>query len=364
MMQVWRMMLARFGGLGAGWLTAMAAAQPAPMALALPTDNDGLLRGDGPGYYMFVDRTFENRTTSPWEGGQYGFVRGPVRVGSKMVLMTFHEGLDVAPLRRDAAGEPLDEVRSMAHGEVVHVNDVPGASNYGRYVVIRHDWQDGPFYSLYAHLARIDVQAGRPVTMGTVIGLMGHTGSGLDRRRSHLHVELNLFLSSRFEEWHQKYFAPSPNHHGVYNGLNLAGVDLARLFLERQKNPTLGVLEFLRSEEPEWKVVTPRRGDLELLRHYPALGLGVHSGQPSPSWEITLSGSGVPLGVRPEARRVTAAEVVWVKDRGIPHIYHTKKHVGGSGGKGVLTENGRRFVELLTGDFLGPSPSPAVHEAP
>ncbi|TLD70319.1 M23 family metallopeptidase [Phragmitibacter flavus] len=328
---------------------------PTPMALVLPTDNDGLLRSDEPGFYMFVDRNFEKQTSTPWEGGQYGYVRGPVRLGSKVVLMAFHEGLDIAPLKRDANGTPLDQVRSISHGEVVHVSDQPGASNYGRYVVIRHDWTDGAFYSLYAHLARVDVQPGRPVLPGTPIGILGYSGVGLDKRRSHLHLELNLFLSSRFNEWHEKNFRPSPNAHGLYNGLNLAGMDLARLYLERQKNPTLSVSQFVRTQEPEWKVIVPRRNTtLELLQNYP--WLGEDTARPSPSWEISLSGSGLPLHIRPVDQSVTQPQVSWVKDTGIPHVYHTRKHVSGSGGKGTLTASGIRHVELITSDFLIAAP--------
>ncbi|WP_156346178.1 hypothetical protein [Verrucomicrobium spinosum] len=90
---------------------------PPPAAsfpLGLPTDNDALLRGDNASFYMYVDRIFENQVSTPWEGGQYGYVRGPVRHGGEMVLMAFHEGIDIAPTKRDAAGDPTDEVRAIS----------------------------------------------------------------------------------------------------------------------------------------------------------------------------------------------------------------------------------------------------------
>src|SRR5262245_30842198 len=102
---------------------------PAPaMSLVLPTDNDALFRNDGPAFYMFVDRDFEKQKSTPWEGGQFGFVRGPVRLGANVIQMHFHEGIDIAPVKRDAAGEPVDEVRSISNGEVVHASTSPGAS--------------------------------------------------------------------------------------------------------------------------------------------------------------------------------------------------------------------------------------------
>jgi murein DD-endopeptidase MepM/ murein hydrolase activator NlpD len=329
-----------------------------PMKLVLPTDNDALYRGDAPAFYMFVDRTFDNQVTTPWEGGSFGYVRGPVKFGDRVVMRTFHEGLDIAPLRRDAAGEPLDEVRSLSDGEVVHVSDSPGASNYGRYIVVRHDWGDGPFYSLYAHLSKTLVKVGAKVQPGSPLGIMGHTGTGLDKRRSHVHVELNLFLSHRFPEWHEKNFRPSPNHHGLYNGLNLSGLNLAALLLAHQKNPALRVSEFIQSQEPAWRVIVPRKGSLEILKNYPWLGKEVEKA--SSSWVITLNDSGLPLEVKANALFVDKPELAWVRNTGMPHSYHTRGYINGSGETGTLTASGFRFLELLTGDFTAPPPQEPV----
>jgi hypothetical protein len=66
--------------------------------LHLPTGNEALLKGDGAGYFQFVDRNFEGQQTTPWEGGQFGFWRDPRRVDSSIAYARFHEGLDVKPL--------------------------------------------------------------------------------------------------------------------------------------------------------------------------------------------------------------------------------------------------------------------------
>lgn len=319
------------------------------MPFVLPTDNDGLLRNDGPGFYMFVDRNFEKQQSTPWEGGQFGYVRGPVRVGAGVVQTHFHEGVDIAPVKRDATGEPLDEVRSMSHGVVVHASANAGSSNYGRYVVIQHDCPDGSFFSLYAHLNLIKVPLGQKVEPGTVIGIMGHTGAGIDRRRSHLHVELNLILNTRFDAWHTRNFRPSPNHHGIYNGLNLTGINIAGFLIAHHQNPALRISDFIKGMEATWKVTVPRKNKLELLEHYPWLGEGVE--QASPSWEFTLSDSGLPLQIKPSAMTAAKPQVTWVKNRGIPHSYYTRGYVSGSGDTGALTSSGFRFMELLTGDF-------------
>ena len=162
-----------------------------------------------------MDRDFEGEKTTPWEGGQFGFVRDPRRIGKSIAYARFHEGLDIKPLQRDGAGNPLDEVRSIGDGIVAYSAAASNLSNYGRYVVVRHDWGQGSFYSLYAHLRESRVVAGQKVKAGTPLGLLGYTGSGIDQRRAHVHVELNLFLSNRFEAWHAQNFA-TPNHHGVF----------------------------------------------------------------------------------------------------------------------------------------------------
>ena len=38
--------------------------------LALPTDNDALLRGPGPQFYQYVERVYKGVKSTPWEGGQ------------------------------------------------------------------------------------------------------------------------------------------------------------------------------------------------------------------------------------------------------------------------------------------------------
>src|SRR5882762_11552419 len=104
--------------------------------LVLPTDNNALFSGDGPAFYQYIERTYKGVKSTPWEGGQYGFVRDPIETPGGMVFTRFHEGIDIRCLHRDARGEPLDEVRAIADGKVAHANQVAGYSNYGRYIVI------------------------------------------------------------------------------------------------------------------------------------------------------------------------------------------------------------------------------------
>src|SRR6266700_7806890 len=206
-------------------------AQNQVLDLVLPTDNDALLSGDGPAFYQSVDRDYNGVKSAPWEGGQYGFVSDPKSTGGGVIYTRFHEGIDIRSVHRDANGEPQDEVRAIADGEVVHVSLAPGYSNYGKYIVIEHRWDDSNYYSLYGHLSSIAVQPGNAVKRGQTIAAMGYTGAGLNQARAHLHLELNVMLSDRFEVWYNAFFKNDPNHNGIYNGMNLAGLDIARLYL-------------------------------------------------------------------------------------------------------------------------------------
>src|SRR6266403_4730276 len=166
------------------WSNISVLAQNQIVDLALPTDTDALFRGDGPAFYQHVERDYHGVKSTPWEGGQYGFVRDPIETAAGIIYTRFHEGIDIRPLQRDAQGEPLDEVRAIADGKVVHTNSVPGYSNYGRYIVIEHRWGGSPYFSLYGHLSKIDVRTGDAVHRGQQIAVMGYTGTGINRERA------------------------------------------------------------------------------------------------------------------------------------------------------------------------------------
>src|SRR2546426_2104334 len=245
------------------------AAQNQALDLVLPTDNDALFSGDGAAFYQYIERNYKGVKSTPWEGGQYGFVRDPTDTAGGVVYTRFHEGIDIRPLHRDAHGKPLDEVRAIADGKVVHANSVPDYSNYWKYIVIEHRWEGSNYYSLYGHLTSIEIQPGNVVKRGQRIAVMGYTGTGLNRERAHLHLELNLMLSREFESWYNAFFRNDPNHNGIYNGMNLAGLDIARLYLALHKNPSLTIPEFLGREETFYKVSVPKSRHFELPKLYP-----------------------------------------------------------------------------------------------
>src|SRR5207248_9119098 len=95
----------------------MAQTERSVLDLVLPTDNDALFSGGGRAFYQYIERDFKGVKSTPWEGGQYGFVRDPIETSAGVVCTRFHEGIDIRPLRRDARGEPLDEVRAIRSEE-------------------------------------------------------------------------------------------------------------------------------------------------------------------------------------------------------------------------------------------------------
>lgn len=323
-------------------------AQVQPMALRLPTKNEALFQNNGPEFYQFVDRTFEGETSTPWEGGRFGFVRDPRRVGEGVAYARFHEGLDIKPVDRDAAGEPLDDVMAISAGEVVHVSKSPSQSNYGRYIVVRHDWGYGPFYSLYAHLGGTNVEVGEQVQSGHVLGRMGYTGAGIDKRRAHLHIELTLLWSADFQSWYATGFA-SPNVHGIYNGQNLIGLDIAGLFLAHQKDPSITAAQFVRQTPPYFEVAVPGSAKMELLSHYPWLLQGTRPAQSPPSWHVQFSEWGLPVSITVGTEARSSPSVLSVRDSPLPHSLNTRGLISGSGREATLTRSGLSFIRLSCG---------------
>lgn len=329
-------------------LSAPMTIQTAPsqgLDLVLPTDNDALFSGDGPAFYQYIDRDYNGVKSTPWEGGQYGFVRDPKSVGAGIVYTRFHEGIDIRSVHRDANGEPLDEVHAIADGEVVHASLTPGYSNYGKYIVIEHRWNGSNYYSLYGHLSSIAVQPGESVKRGQRIAVMGYTGTGINRERAHLHLEVCLMFSRQFEAWYNTFFRNDPNHHGLYNGMNLAGLDVARLYLALRKNPALTIPEFLGAEETFYKVALPKARHFDLPALYPwMLAAGKRNGS---SWEISFARSGVPLKIEASDKRVTQPEVSYVKNTSSEYSYLTRDIVSGRGPNAHLTGYGAQLMRLL-----------------
>jgi hypothetical protein len=340
---------------------ALACVSQAAIDLRLPTENHHLFTGEPDRFYMYVDRIFEGEVSKPWEGGSYGFVRTAMRIQDQVVLTKFHEGIDISPVNRDRAGNPLDLVSSIADGQVVHISPISGRSNYGKYVVVEHAWENSSIYSLYAHLAEITCKPGDVLKAGSVIGRMGYTGVGLNRTRAHLHLELAMKMSRHFEDW-QRAHSPGANYHGLFNGMNLTGADVARFFLEHKENNELLFSEFVASTPVYFKVTVPSRGTPDFVTRHPWILKGPVTG--AVSWEISFSATGMPVAFAPSERKVDSAVITSIRPSAIPHRYLTRNLVTGQDKHATLTQGGKALVALITDDFPITAPAEVMETKP
>ena len=269
------------------------------LRLALPTDNRGVLEERPEDFYMGLNMTIDSLREERWEGGQYGFVRDEVpTVFGRRTFRRVHEGVDIAPVGRDGSGNPVDTVRAIDAGRVVFVNTSAGASSYGKYIVVEHDWSDSPVYSLYAHLAETYVSVGDAVAQSGRLGKMGFTGRGLGRDRAHVHLEIAFMVNRNEGLWFREYFG-SNDLHGLFFGTNLAGVPPADLYLALREDPTLTFPEYVRSLDEGYVVDLPGGRPLDLIRRYPWLGAEAAQADPAqvPAWRVAFTQEGAPIGV-------------------------------------------------------------------
>jgi murein DD-endopeptidase MepM/ murein hydrolase activator NlpD len=261
----------------------------------LPTANRALFEPDGGGEKFFV-----GTVGKPWTSGCFGCVRSD---GWQM-----HEGLDIRCVERDRRGEPADPVMATADGAVVYINTRPSLSNYGKYVLIRHEVEELEIYSLYAHLSAVrdGLKAGQEVKAGEVIATMGRTSNtreGISRDRAHLHFELNLFVNDRFPGWFKQTSPRQRNDHGEWNGLNMLGLDPGPILLAaHEQGDKFSLLNHIRNQAELCRVFVRKTG-FPWLKRYPALV------RPNPTaekegiagYELVLNFNGLPFELIPRA---------------------------------------------------------------
>lgn len=314
----------------------------ASLNLIFPTPNHNLIEHPDE-FYMRTVRSGPD----PWKGGMYGFSRNAKRLKAGTVNTRFHEGMDIAPTMRDGRGNPLDTVVSIDEGTVVYVNSVAGRSNYGKYIIVQHIWDGSPFYSLYAHLNETWADSGQFVRQGDILGQLGYTGAGINRSRAHLHFEIGMLMNEHFQDWYNQEYGDNRNYHGFYNGINMAGLNVARLYERLAEEPNLTIREFIDSEHtPFYSVLLPRDGRLDLLSRYPWL-LKKSADPWDPSWEITFDASGIPLSIVPSKKKVKEPTLASVESSPFPYKYVTKYRVSGSGKSAQLSGSGQRFIRMI-----------------
>lgn len=229
---------------------------------------------------------------------------GGVRSGGTQ----FHEGIDIKPTKRDRRGEPVDSVFAAMDGVVRHISRVAGNSSYGRYVVLEHPENDVPIYTLYAHLAKVaaGLKVGDAVTRGQNLGVMGHTAGGyvIPRERAHLHFEIGLMVTRSFQSWYDGRKFGSRNEHGLWNGMNLLGIDPLDFLNRWRAGEVDSFAGYFAQLKPTVRVRLATSRVPDFVTRYPAL-----LRRPLPpvvaGWEIDFNETGVPFAWRP----LGAAEV-------------------------------------------------------
>ena len=319
----------------------MAAVQD--LVFHLPTDNKTLYQNGGDSYFMYVDRDFEGVKSQPWQAGTWGMVRNAYRDGNGQVRYSrMHEGIDVKPIRRDANGDPLDEVRSIAPGIVAYVSANPKESNYGRYVVVAHRVPEGTIYSLYAHLAKVSCSEGQRVTPADTLGILGYSGVGLNKTRAHCHLEICLMINSAYDLIVQ----PPTNKHGLFNGLNLVGIDAADVLRACRNGQPFSLSAYFAKLREHYRVRVPWQGSMDILRRHPFLYKG-RWGYPCPSVDIAFTQEGIPIAIYPAAQEVSRPTII--KCRALPTLQQnaTVNRVKGNSKTAELTASGLRYVNLF-----------------
>ena len=323
-------------------LLAALASQAQPFQL--PTANHALFDKDG------GEKYFVGTVGKPWMSGTFGCVRSNGR--------QLHEGLDIRCLQHDKRGEPTDPVLATADGVVAYISTHPSLSNYGNYVILRHQVEGMEVYSLYAHLREVrkDLKIGQAVKAGETIATLGRTANtheGISKDRAHLHFELNLLVTDRFAAWHKKTMPGQRNDHGEWNGHNLLGIDPRPVLLRaHEEGAGFSLLHFLQHQTELCRVVV-RKTDFPWLRRYHALvrpNPAAQKEEPA-GYEVALNFNGMPFELIPRS----AAEIKNKNKFQLLSVNETEYHknpggqiVAKKGARWELTTHGSNLLDLLT----------------
>lgn len=269
----------------------------------------------------------------------------------------FHEGLDIAPVKPRKRGEATDPIVAVYDGVIRHINAIAGNSSYGRYVVIEHTLLDLQIYSLYAHLAQIEdgLKVGQGVPAGSVIGIMGRSAGTytIPRQRAHLHLEIGLRLTDHFQTWYRRQGFDTPNHHRMFNGMNLVSwdsLDFYRAFREGRADSPLHYISQL-PPAVMLHIHTGRRPDF--IERYPELVIDGCAESEQMGWEILLTAWGLPISFKP----ISAGELQGAKNMGDVSVlavnrplleeFACRSIISERSGRVSLARNGEMIIELL-----------------
>jgi murein DD-endopeptidase MepM/ murein hydrolase activator NlpD len=125
-------------------------------------------QGSASEFLQLSSHSFVYPLLAPRISSSYGPRIHPIKKSKK-----HHSGVDLAAPEKS-------HVRAVMTGRVVFAGPLGG---YGNMVSIKHE---GEKLSLYGHLSKINVKVGDVIEAGTILGLVGSTGSATG---PHLHFE-------------------------------------------------------------------------------------------------------------------------------------------------------------------------------
>lgn len=264
--------------------------------LVWPTPNTAYLEGKPIDAY--VQPTVSGEVTS----GLFGCVRSS---GTQ-----FHEGLDLKPVSRNKRGEATDDIFATMAGVVRHISLRPGKSSYGRYLVLEHPDLKPAVYTLYAHLSAVapGLNAGDTVERGQVIATMGRSAGGyvIPKDRSHLHYEIGLMTTRSFQSWYNWKKFGSPNDHGLYNGMNLMGIDALDFFNQFRAQKVDDFSDYFAQLPAVVRVRIATSKVPDFVERYPELLTAEVPMAGVAGWEIKVAATGLPFSWTP----LTAMDVM------------------------------------------------------
>jgi murein DD-endopeptidase MepM/ murein hydrolase activator NlpD len=328
----------------AGLVLSLLEAAVAGPLFRLPTANQALFQPGG------EERFFTPTSGKSWTSGQFGCVRSDGH--------QFHEGIDIQCLSRDRRGEPTDPIQASADGVVAYISRHPGLSNYGNYLVLRHQVDGLEIYTLYAHLSAIrqDLKLGDSVRGGETVATMGRTSNTRQRitkDRAHVHFEIDVVASDRFAAWYAQHEPGQKNDHGNFHGHNLMGVDPAAVLREENRlRGNFNLVRFLQAQ-PEMCRVTVRAKTFPWIKRYAALI------QPNPvasregiaGYELCLTFNGIPVRVIPRAASELRSPGKFALVSVNPGVHDASPCAGlvrQRDGRWSLTPHGLELLDLLT----------------
>jgi murein DD-endopeptidase MepM/ murein hydrolase activator NlpD len=325
---------------GLGLIAIAAQAQ----SFQLPTANRALFEQGG------EERFFVGTVGKPWLSGTFGCVRSG---GWQM-----HEGLDIRCVQRDKRGEPTDPVLAAADGTVVYISLRPSLSNYGNYLILRHQVERLEIYSLYAHLREVrrDLKIGQAVKAGEPVAIMGRTANTretISKDRAHVHFELNLLVNDRFAIWHKKTAPDQRNDHGEWNGQNLLGIDPRPILVgQHEQGVKFSVLSFVRGQTELCRVLVRKSYFPWLKRYAPLIRSNPRAEQEGVAgYEIALNCNGVAFELIPRAtselKGKAKVQLLSVNEAEY-HKNPGRRLVTKTGTRWELTSHGLSLMELLS----------------